>query len=142
MAPELGEQLEEIEQRCQKTADAMTRIGVQVRTHDVWIRELRQQASEQDRMLQEATDAAQMMTATAARFERFIERHEDHNQRHFDAMKFGLEKLNLDVRQVLVDRARDEAKVSRQAIWLWVSAVTAICAVAWALLQPRIVELL
>lgn len=139
---ENADRLRELERCVTGHQAAISRIGEQVRAHDVWIKELRDQNDAQTLLINRANSAAETMQRTATRFEQYIERHEDQSMHQFDRVNDGIEALALDVRQVLVDRARDESRTGRQAIWLWATSGTAAVAMVWAVMHQKIIELI
>lgn len=136
------ERLRELEHCVSQHQGAISRIGEQVRVHDVWIKELREQNDAQTRLINRANSAAENMQRTATRFEQYIDRHEDQSMHQFKRVNDGIDALAGDVRQVLIDRARDESRTGRQAIWLWATSVTAAGALAWAVMHQKILGLI
>jgi TolA-binding protein len=136
-----AERLRALEHCVNDHQSAISRIGEQVRVHAVHIKELRQQNDAQTELIREAKSAAEAMQHTASRFETYIERHEDQSTHQFERVNDGIKELASDVRQVLVDRARDESRTGRQAIWLWMTSVTAVGALVWAVMHQKVLGL-
>lgn len=133
MQCDLDEQVVALEFNIQKVTEMAIRIGKESKRHTVYIDDLKAQCAAQSGMM--GTTAASLK-----QFQQHVREQDAIVLKAIDRMTETLDETQEALAHIKIDRAKDEAKISRQAIYVWLATVVAVISVAWSAISGSIID--